>query len=136
MILLEKSTSLSPNIHSPVTTSVAHETPMNTAGEVWWSIVESTLLRWKQDPSLLDEEGMENPSRDTIDRAILLASNLLTTRQRPPTNIVSNANGGIVFERHQGATYESIEIDEGKEPEHCFIHSGKMVFRKTFTMTE
>jgi len=127
---------LRPELYQAVTTNVDDITPMTSKGEIWWQVVERTLLQWEQDPSLLEEEGMEIPSIITIREAIRLANALFVTRSVPPTRIVPDGNGGIVFERQEGIVYETIELLPDKEPEYCLFQNAQLLHRHTFSMND
>jgi hypothetical protein len=121
MSLLELIPSLSSS-RSSLAMSPADPAPQGIAGagngaefeRRWEDVIHGRLAEWNRDPVVLDDEGVEPPSREIIGRAIRLAHYLSSRHVPAPQRIVPDGNGGIVFEWFQDSTTESIEIsDEG-----------------------
>jgi len=74
----------------------------------WQKCIEQ-LTSWKHDPGQLDEEGTVTPSQATIRLALDLADSMCKRGLIPPTRIVPDADGGIVFERQKKDAFEQSE---------------------------
>lgn len=96
----------------------------------WETLIDATLMKWLLDPSQLDEPDTETPSRETIQRAILLARHLRDLP--PPTSIVPDAHGGIVFERKQNGIFETIRLSADGHVEHCLFEDCRQTQRDTW----
>jgi len=92
---------ISPSLHNVVPTDVDTESPVTRdyGRDAWQNLIDYQLIEWGRDPSQLDDEGTETPSRETIQLAISLAEKLHQGGLAAPTRIVPDAHGGIVFER-------------------------------------
>jgi hypothetical protein len=85
----------------------------------WQKCIEQ-LTSWKHDPGQLDEEGTVTPSQATIRLALDLADSMCKRGLIPPTRIVPDADGGIVFERQKKDAFESIRISAGSIEQRFF----------------
>lgn len=86
----------------------AHE----ARGGAWEKIIDHKLIEWGRDSSLLDDEGVDPPTPETIQLAIRLAESLRNKGCTPPDTVVPDPNGGIVFERREGDVSEVFQIWE------------------------
>ena len=134
-------TKLSPFISAPlldaVSTSVTTEAPItrdygrtDKASEQWQALIDYQLVEWGRDPGQLEDEGIQPPSIETIELAIWLASRLRRADLPPPTRIVPNAHGGIVFERHERNVFESIRLSADGSAEYCAFENSRLVKRE------
>ena len=114
-------TELSPFISQPLTeavsTSVDTDSPITcdharkeASREAWQDVIDRKLIEWGRDPSQLDEEGFETPSRDTIAVAVAVAR-LFGKKGLPgPARVVADPDGRIVFEYEENDVFESFRI--------------------------
>lgn len=80
----------------------------------WQAIIDSQLIEWGRDPTVLDDEGVNSPSKAVIDCACRLGILLRDAEWAAPHRVVASADGGIVFERWSGDLFAQIEIcDDG-----------------------
>ncbi len=63
-----------------------------------WQTVIAKLNNWAQNPAQLEDEGLDAPGPDIIQRAIEFATDYMEKGYAAPTSIAPDPNGGIVFE--------------------------------------
>lgn len=78
--------------------------------DAWEEVVNRKLLEWGLDPSALEDDGLEAPSRQTISLACRVAVAARDDGWPPPLRVVPTATGGIVFERKQGTIFETVTV--------------------------
>ena len=128
----------SPLISSPlreaVSTNVATEEPItpdygrqDRARKQWQDLIDYQLIEWGRNPSQLEDEDIQPPSKSTIRLAILLAATLSKRGLPAPTCIVPDAHGGIVFERRERNVFESIRLSADGSAEYCFFENARLV---------
>lgn len=74
--------------------------------ESWQILINQTLLAWLSDPSQLEDEGFDHPTETTLRLAADYAEKFRDDGLPPPDSILSDPNGGIVFERRRGDVSE------------------------------
>jgi hypothetical protein len=69
--------SISAPVRDVVSTGVDTETPVTSdsgqesaARAAWQRIIDHQLIEWGRDPGQFDDEGIEPPTRETVQRAI------------------------------------------------------------------
>lgn len=130
------STWISARVDRPVTTCADSESPVTGALEdrerllEAWDDVERKLIAWGLDPGDLDEEGTTPPSRETIARAIQLASVLSRQGSRAPTRVVPDVRGAIVFELERNNLFESLHVHPDGSIEHRAFENHRLVLRE------
>ncbi len=87
-------------------------------------------MSWLRDPHQLEDEGVEPPGRQTIETAIRLAQDSQQRGLPPPSSIVPDPNGGIVFERREGATAEVLHIWDDGSVEYQRFQGTRLVERR------
>lgn len=117
-------------IRRPVTTSVDESPATNEPPAAWrqrWQgHIDHSLIEWGWDPSLVEDDGIDAPSRDVLSVAIRFAQEMMRSGEAPPTRVVPDPNGGIVFEREGDRSLESIRISaEGLE--YCRFENARLV---------
>lgn len=106
------------------------ELPKNREG--WDKLIDHRLIEWGSNPSQLEDDGIEVPSRESIKIACQLAYVMRNNESPFPTRIVPNGEGGIVFERMKGQTFITIEIDENGSLEITEFIDSRLVCRQRF----
>jgi len=96
----------------------------------WQALIDNQLLEWGRDPSQLEDDDTQPPSRETIALAISLARSLSLNDYAAPTRIVADAHGGIVFELHNRKLFESIRLSADGNAEYCAFVDAHLVERK------
>lgn len=79
--------------------------------ESWKNVIEDRLVEWGRQRTVCDEEGFISPSSIAVDTAIEIARTLQGNHS-PPTRVVPNGEGGIVFEKEINSSFTAIEIFE------------------------
>jgi hypothetical protein len=69
-----------------------------SAREAWDAVIDERLIAWGSDPAKFADEGVEPPTREAIMRASQWARECRADGTLPPTSVVLDPNGGIVFE--------------------------------------
>lgn len=123
MSMTESSTLMSPSVRSVVDTSAdstsagtiqrqdaAREQEFVKRRQRWQEIIDRRLIEWGCDPTQLEEDGLETPSKRTIAFAIVTAQVMRDGNLVAPSCVVPDAQGGIVFERRQDSVFESVRI--------------------------
>ena len=95
----------------------------------WQDIIDRRLIEWGLDPSQLEEDGLEAPSKFTISLAIGLATAMRDTNSDPPSRVVPDAHGGIVFERDRGSVFESVHVFPDGKVEFAHFKDRRLVHR-------
>jgi len=105
--------SISPSVDAAVETYADSQSPISGTAErrrakaAWQLVIDQTLLRWLENPSLLNDVGVEPPSGAILRLAIDYAEKFRNDCLLPPEKIVPDANGGIVFKRREGEITEA-----------------------------
>jgi hypothetical protein len=100
----------------------------------WHRFVDNELIEWGRDPMRFEDEGIPAPSKNTIRAAIRLVHELCERGFPPPTRIVPDACGGIVFERRLNGMFESIRISADGNVEYCLFDQGSLVRREPWLL--
>lgn len=77
---------------------------------IWQDLIDNTLIEWGRDPRQLGDEDVDPPTKEIIRLATTLAQTWRDQNLAPPNNVVSDPNGGIVFERRQGDVTEVFHL--------------------------
>lgn len=140
MPVVEQLPYLAESIQDAVSTSAASESPMTRdygrfdTGSVTWDAVEGQLIEWGCDGSRPDDDDIEPPSKDTIQRAIRVAAELSRQDGPAPTRVVADAHGGIAFELQAGKSLESVHIHSGGDIEHRVFKNHRLVLREKWLL--
>jgi hypothetical protein len=135
MITASASAFISDPLPQAVATHAATESPVTRdSRQQWQRLINYRLIEWRYNPSLLDEEGTVTPSKDTIQFAIDLATQMSETGMAAPTRIVPDVNGGIVFERKGKDHFESLRISAHGSVEHRVFENCRLVYREPWTV--
>ena len=93
-------------------------------------MLNQLLVEWSADREMFLAEGIEPPSLETIDRAAGYARRLQHAAIAPPTRLVPDTHGGIVFERCDGPALETLRVLPGDEGvEYCQFVDSQLVQR-------
>ena len=97
--------------------------------QAWQHLIDYRLIDWGSNPNQLADDGVDPPSRETIDRAISLAKRFQQRGFPPPDSVVPDANGGIVFERREQDIAEVLHIWDDGTAEYQQFHGTRLVER-------
>ena len=83
-------------------------------GRQWQQALEK-LSDWWTDPQVFDDEDYEPPSPSVVSKAIGWANKLKDDNCPAPHRVVTDASGGIIFERRNGLHSQKFHFwDDGK----------------------
>ncbi|GIW91113.1 MAG: hypothetical protein KatS3mg109_1545 [Pirellulaceae bacterium] len=103
--------------------------------QAWQDLIDQKLIEWGRCPDKLADEGVEAPSGETIHLAIQLAELMKARSLQPPTSVVPDPNGGIVFERRGVSIVEVIHIWEDGTIEYQLYRGTKLDKRVKLPLT-
>ena len=102
-------------------------------GARWEKVIDEQLIEWANHPEEFVEEGLTPPSHETIRLAIQhVAQRFKNQRLTPPSQVVPDANGGVVFERRDSDVFESIRVQADGHIEYCRFCGGRLVERQSW----
>ncbi len=97
-------------------------------GDQWGKVLDEQLIEWANHPEDFIEEGLVPPSHDTIQLAFKhVLKPFQAQGHMPPSHVVPDANGGIVFELRSNDAFESIRVQADGHIEYCCFRSGRLV---------
>ncbi len=95
----------------------------------WQEIIDHILIEWALNPAQLADDGIEPPTRETVAMAIQEAQIFKQRELAPPTRVVPDAEGGIVFEREERDVLEMIRISPDRKFEYGLFRNGSLIQR-------
>lgn len=103
--------------------------------EAWQRFIDHTLIEWGRNPGQLEDEGIDPPSKETIQRAIHLAQDCKKQGLPPPDSVVPDPNGGIVFERRKKSLSEVLHLWEDGSVEYQRFMGHRLVERRAIQIS-
>ncbi|GMU82709.1 MAG: hypothetical protein IT450_15500 [Phycisphaerales bacterium] len=97
--------------------------------EAWRRLIDFTLVEWGRDPQAMEDDDVIPPSQNSVSHSIRLASQLAENDAPPPTRVVPNGDGGIVFERIRGEIAETIEVESDGSLYFTLCQGSRLVHR-------
>ena len=67
-----------------------------------WRRVCDTLLGWWENPERLDDDEIEPPTRQVLERAMTAVADLQAKNDLPPLRVGPSVDGGVAFEWEKG----------------------------------
>ena len=133
---------LSPKVRNIMQTRVDCELAVSTRRDDanfgdqqrWQRFIDEQLIEWGRNPSELEEEGTELPSKKTLQLAIRLASVLSARGQTAPTRVVPDVDGGIVFELQHRPFFETFSISSDGDLEYTAFKDCHIVLQERLTI--
>lgn len=95
-----------------------------------WMRVETLLNDWCRKQPRQDEDGIEWPAPAIAEIATKVARSLKACELPPPTRLVPNAEGGVVFEFQHQHQLQTIEVESDGSIELCRFEGAKLVDRR------
>ena len=135
MTRLDTFGTLSESIKSPIETRAVDDSVLSS-GEVyqnrlgWDNIIDVQLIEWGKDPSWLEDDGLEPPSRQIIGLACCVAQAMRDEGAPPPLRVVPDGDGGIAFEWKDGTASCAVEIEEDGSVEMITFENSRLVSRQ------
>lgn len=110
-----------------LSTGAAPDTSLATAPVVdsySWSEVRDTLLKWLGNPLMLEDNGIDAPTKELLKSAIDFSRYFAGIPA--PTSVAPTPDGGISFEWRQADDLEIAEIVQVGMAEHTVISGGSV----------
>lgn len=102
-------------------------------GDSWGKVLDEQLIEWASHPEDFFDEGLVPPSRQTIHLAYEHVLKPFRDGGRtPPTHVVPDANGGVVFELRNNELFESIRIQADGHIEYRRFCDGRLEVRQSW----
>lgn len=131
-------TSVSPTLRQVVDTDVGTQSQIGRSEanwrDEWQRLIDDPLIEWGRNSSQVEDDETPMPSRTTVCRAIQVATMFRNQNDPPPTRIVPDAHGGIVFERQAGTMFESIRISADNSVEHWLFKDSCKVLHERWPL--
>lgn len=99
--------------------------------DLWKDVIEEKLVDWGRQRTVCDEEGFILPSSIAVDTAIEIARTL-QGKHSPPTRVVPNGEGGIIFEKEVNSRFTAIEVFEAGSFELRSFLDCRLIYTKYF----
>ena len=97
---------------------------------VGWTKVITRLLEWRADPLQLLDEDYLPPTREIIDLAIAVAGRAAASNLIPPLHVVPDGDGGVAFERKEGAFFQMILVTSNGDIEILSFQESKLICKE------
>ena len=124
-------------IDAPVSTGadtqssmLIHSAKTSRNHHVWQQLINRTLLRWLENPTLVEDEYIAAPSRQIIRLALDLAERCRDSGIDAPDRIVPDPNGGFVFERMEDSRSEVLHVWDDGSVEYMHFVGTRLVERR------
>lgn len=101
----------------------------NEEHAAWQRVIDGVLAEWGRKQQIRDEDGIEWPAAAVVEAARRLASSLQNQGLCPPTRVVPNGEGGLVFEYQHARELQTIEIEADGTIEVCRFKDAKLINR-------
>jgi hypothetical protein len=92
----------------------------------WQRVIDYTLVEWGRDPSVLEDDGLPAPSRETIHLACRVAKYYRDFGAPAPQRVCPDTSGGIVFELGRGQILETLRITPNGTVELVVFDDGRL----------
>lgn len=137
MSMTESSPFMSPSLIDSVRTTVDAATPSSRSSspeavnrEAWQHLIDRRLIEWGRDRDRFEDEGIDVPTSNTVQRAIELAQRLRDAGLAAPNSVAHDANGGIVFERRENEVIEVFYVWDDGAIEYQYFHGTRLIERQ------
>lgn len=98
-----------------------------------WQRVVDKLDDWLRDPAQLEDEGIDQPTPVIIRMAIDIAEQYREANAiAPPDRVITDPNGGIVFETEDGIFLYVVQIWDDGSVEYMKFDGTNLVQREPF----
>lgn len=98
-----------------------------------WSDIRDTLLKWLSDPLMLEDDGIDAPTKHLIKSAIDFAHDFRNVA--PPTSVGPTPEGGISFEWRRASDIQIVEIVNVGKAERTVISGGTVLLSEELERT-
>lgn len=97
----------------------------------WQELIDTKLLVWLREPEQLDDDGVDAPSQKILRLALDYAELFRDDGLPPPSSIVPDPTGGIVFERRQNGASEFFHFWDDGTIDFQLFHGTRLIQRRT-----
>jgi hypothetical protein len=97
--------------------------------DAWQRVVGYQLIKWVRNPGELEDDGLKAPTPAAIEKAIEISKRLLESSSPPPTTIVPDGIGGIVFEYRYGENARTLRVSSSGLVEFVEFQDGALIKR-------
>ena len=106
----------------------AQQSPETLNAEGWQKFIDDYLVDWGARGLPDMEDDLRPPTRDVISGAIELAEEMAKAGNPPPSRVIPNGEGGLIFERYSYPNvYQALEILEDLTMELRTYQDSKLV---------
>ena len=112
---------------SPVTSDTAWKESKRLE---WDHLIDHRLIEWGRDPASVADEGVEPPTGEIIQLAIMLAQQLRDAEFPPPSSILVDPNGGIVLIFRLQESKVTYHIWDDATIDYCIFQGTSLVKRE------
>lgn len=132
-----KEISISSPLRDMVTTGAITGTvtmrPPSDSYYAGWQAVIDRLLAWLRDPSSIDDDDCTPPGGMIIRSALDLSEEYQRLGYPPPTSVVPDPNGGIVFELATGSESQVMHLWNDGTAEFLRFSGSQLLERRRMT---
>jgi len=121
--------SVGTNVDRP-TSSSSGISPVTANHERWDRLIDDQLIEWGSDTDRFEDEGIDSPTPETIQRAIMAATKFRDAGYVAPDSVVPDASGGIVFERRENDVSEVIHVWDDGAIEYQRFNGTQLIHRR------
>jgi hypothetical protein len=95
----------------------------------WQQVIEK-LTKWARSPGEFEDDGLDPPSAETVQRAIDFARAAQEAGYPAPTGVVPDPNGGIIFDRTVEQQSEEYHFWDDGTVDYCRFEGTRLVERR------
>ena len=95
--------------------------------DAWQAVIDSTLIEWGRNLNIFQNDELEPFTKESIRKAWLLATISRNIEAPPPTRVVPDGNGGVVFEREGRSVFMSLNVDHTGAVELLTFKDGRLL---------
>jgi hypothetical protein len=100
-----------------------------------WYLAKTELHRWLRTKSTWCGDGISPPTDELVRSAIELADRLRSAGYHPPTFILPDGDGGVVFEFRYDPSYTRIVLNPDRTIERLAFEHGMLKLKDSLQIT-
>jgi len=97
----------------------------------WQRVIDDYLVEWGRNPDQLEDEDLAAPSSKSLQFACNLAMDMRDQGLPAPLRVVPDGEGGVSFERRDGAWFQSLDVLEDGSIELVTFKDYRVVSRES-----
>lgn len=141
MIFSHELDSVSPwvlsSMKAPFVLSVQQTTdPENLAKnrEGWQRVIDEKIIEWGRPENSEPDDDYDPPTGPALKSGLEIIRQMSDLGLLPPTRVVPDGDGGLVFELRNPSVVSTIHIYKNGEAENYVLQNGKVVFRSPLSL--